>query len=85
MLLLGVEFVGESCIESVRTDKVLYDLLKAQYLKIEFSPNGGTASSKKTRYTFDFTRESFSISPAVNGIITIQASGKVENIVQDVW
>jgi len=67
------------------TDKVLYDMLKAQYLKIEFSPNGGTASSKKTRYTFDFTRESFSISPAVNGVITIQASGKVENITQDVW
>jgi hypothetical protein len=55
------------------------------YLKVEFSPQGGTASSLRTRYTFDITRESFSITPAVNGVISIAIAGKAENIVVDTW
>ena len=55
------------------------------YLKVEFSPQGGTTSSLKTRYTFDMTRESFSITPAVNGVISLAISGKAENIVVDYW
>jgi hypothetical protein len=55
------------------------------YLKVEFSPQGGTTSSLKTRYTFEITRESFSITPAVNGVIALAISGKAENIVKDTW
>lgn len=55
------------------------------YLKVEFSPQGGTTSSLRTRYTFEITRESFSITPAVNGVISIAIAGKAENIVVDTW
>lgn len=55
------------------------------YFKVEFSPQGGTTSSLRTRYTFDVTREAFSVEPAVNGSIPIVISGKAENIVVDTW
>jgi hypothetical protein len=67
------------------TDYVFDEMLRNLYMKIEFSPAGGTTSSKKTRYTFDFTRENYSVSPAVNGVISISASGKAENITKDTW
>ncbi len=67
------------------TDQTLYDLLKQGDIEVEFSPNGGTTSSKKTKFTFDFTRESFNIEPAVNGVISIPFSGKAQNVVKGEW
>ncbi len=67
------------------SDQALYNALKNKDLKIEFSPNGGTASSKKTKFTFDFARESFSIEPAVNGVIPMQFSGGAQNVTPSEW
>ncbi len=67
------------------TDRQLYDLFKPGLLEIEFSPNGGIAASKKTKYTFDFTRSEFSIEPAVGGVISVPFSGSVSNIVVTEW
>lgn len=67
------------------SDQALYGALKNKDLKIEFSPNGGTASSKKTKFTFDFARESFSIEPAVNGVIPMQFSGGAQNVTPSEW
>lgn len=67
------------------SDQALYGALKNKDLKIEFSPNGGVASSKKTKFTFDFARESFSIEPAVNGVIPMQFSGGAQNVAVSEW
>lgn len=67
------------------TDGFLYDLLKAGEVSVEFSPNGGTTSSKMTKFTFDFSRESFNIEPPINGVVTIPFSGKAQNVTKGEW
>lgn len=65
------------------SDFALDDMLRNLYLRIEFSPGGN--SPGMTRYTFDFVRESYSINPAVNGVVSVQASGRASNITKDTW
>jgi hypothetical protein len=67
------------------TDGFLYDLLKAGDVQVEFSPNGGVTSGKQTKFTMDFSRESFNIEPPINGVVTIPFSGKAQNVVKTEW